>query len=79
MTDPTTIRAALEESFDALEALGADLAHARMGRPRRFVLIGLFVASSNIWWESKTPLSPGFPTQRIRLRLLASPVPLQRR
>ena len=28
MTDPTTIRAALEESFDALEALGSDLTHA---------------------------------------------------
>ncbi len=28
MTDPTTIRAALEESFDTLEALGADLTSA---------------------------------------------------
>ena len=33
MTDPTTIRAALEESFDALEALGADLTSAEWEAP----------------------------------------------
>lgn len=33
MTDPTTIRAALEESFDALEALGADLTSAEWKAP----------------------------------------------
>ena len=27
------------------------------------------MAYSNIWWVSKTPWSPGFPTQRIRLHL----------
>ena len=40
MTDPLTIRAALEESFDALETLGADLT-PRNGNPRHSALIGL--------------------------------------